>query len=205
MTHSESINELANALVKAQSQVRGASKDSDNPYFKSKYADLSSVWDACRSALTGNGLSVVQSPRINLALSAETTHVEVETLLLHQSGQWVRDTLAIPVTKADAQGVGSAITYARRYALAAFVGVAPEDDDGNAAVAGNGQAKETKIEKPKGFDEWALDMASAASNGLDTLNAAWKDSPQVMREYTMKHETKWREKLRAIASQAVPA
>ena len=128
MQTSEQINELAAALAKAQGQIQGAVKDSTNPAFKSRYADLASVWDACRVALSLNGLAVVQGP----ALVGQG--VSVTTRLLHSSGQWAESTLMLPMDKATAQGAGSAITYARRYALAAMVGVAPDDDDdGNAA------------------------------------------------------------------------
>jgi hypothetical protein len=128
MITSEQINELAAALAKAQGQIQGAVKDSTNPAFKSRYADLASVWDACRVALSLNGLAVLQGP----ALVGQG--VSVTTRLLHSSGQWAESTLVLPMDKATAQGAGSAITYARRYALAAMVGVAPDDDDdGNAA------------------------------------------------------------------------
>jgi hypothetical protein len=128
MQTSEQINELAAALAKAQGQIQGAVKDSTNPAFKSRYADLASVWDACRMALSANGLAVVQGPAL------ADRGVSVTTRLLHSSGQWAESTLILPMDKATAQGAGSAITYARRYALAAMVGVAPDDDDdGNAA------------------------------------------------------------------------
>ena len=133
MKTSEQVNEIATALASAQGAMKGAVKDAENPHFRSKYADLASVWDACRGPLTSNGISVIQSPR--LVSNGEGWLVEVETTLLHKSGQFFSDALQVPVTKADAQGVGSALTYARRYALSAFVGVAPEDDDGNAASA----------------------------------------------------------------------
>lgn len=129
METSENIKDLATALAKAQGEVEGAVKGKANPAFKSKYADLASVWDACRVALTGNGLSVIQSPGELI----EGKSMAMTTMLMHSSGQWVRDRLTIPLGKIDAHGYGSATTYARRFALAAFVGVAPEDDDGNAA------------------------------------------------------------------------
>jgi len=115
---------LARALAKAQAVMEGASKDKTNPAFKSRYADLASVWDACREPLTSNGLAVVQ-----LVTSADKTSVTVETRLLHEGGESLSSTLTLPVEKATAQGVGSAITYARRYGLSAMVGVAPDDDD----------------------------------------------------------------------------
>lgn len=131
MTRSDNIDELAKALALAQAKITGAKKDSTNPHYNSKYADLASVWDACRGPLTANGISIIQMPRLIGEPGAWL--VEVETMMLHTSGQFISDTLAVPVSKPDAQGVGSAITYARRYPLAAFVSVAPEDDDANAA------------------------------------------------------------------------
>jgi hypothetical protein len=128
MQNSETIADLAAALTKAQATLEGAAKGKVNPAFKSKYADLAAVWDACREALTANGLSVVQAPGPMIENCMSLT-----TMLLHSSGQWISETLTIPLTKTDAQGYGSATTYARRYALAAMVGVSPEDDDGNGA------------------------------------------------------------------------
>lgn len=119
---------LALALSKAQGEMRGAKKDSSNPYFKSSYADLASVWEACRDALSKNEIAVFQ----------KTGFVEgmfgIITKMMHSSGEFEEGffPVAVPVT-AKAQEMGSAVTYARRYSLAAMVGVAPEDDDGNAA------------------------------------------------------------------------
>lgn len=129
LTQSENIAALSAALAKAQGAIEGAVKGKTNPAFKSKYADLASVWDACREALTDNGLAVIQSPG-----PLAEGRMEMTTMLVHSSGEWVRGVLTIPLGKADAHGYGSATTYARRFALAAFVGVAPEDDDGNAAA-----------------------------------------------------------------------
>lgn len=124
---SESIAKLAEALSKAQGKIKGAAKDTANPFFKSKYADLASVWDACRDQLSAHGLSVIQTTEDGLE------YVTIITTLSHSSGEWIRGRLTMKPVKNDPQGVGSAITYARRYALAAIVGVAPEDDDGEAA------------------------------------------------------------------------
>jgi len=129
MSRSESIKELAAALSKAQGQMKDAIKDSDNPFFKSKYADLSSVWDACRKALSDNGLSVIQNPL--MAKVGETESFCLETTLFHESGEYMSGLYPIKPVKDDPQGHGSAITYARRYALAGIVGVAQADDDGN--------------------------------------------------------------------------
>jgi hypothetical protein len=139
MNRSESITNLAAALSKAQAIMTGALKDSENPHFRSKYADLSAVWEACREPLCRNGLSVVQLP----AVSNQAT-VTVETILLHESGEYIGGSIEVPVSKADAQGVGSAITYARRYSLAAVVGIAPEDDDGEGAVGRTAQKTTAK-------------------------------------------------------------
>jgi hypothetical protein len=131
---SASIGALAAALAKAQGAMNGAKKDAKNPFFKSQYADLASVWDACRAPLSANGLAVIQTT------GGQAGAVEVITTLAHTSGEWIRGVLALHPVKADPQGIGSAITYARRYALAAIVGIAPEDDDGNAASGKTAEA-----------------------------------------------------------------
>jgi hypothetical protein len=129
MEMSTTIAAIAAALAKAQSAMRHAVKDSINPHFKNRYADLAGVWDACREPLAAAGLSVVQLP------STSDGIVTVRTVLMHASGEWIASDLSVPAAKLDAQGIGSAITYARRYALAAIVGVAQDDDDGEGAVA----------------------------------------------------------------------
>jgi hypothetical protein len=129
MQKSDSIKELASALAKAQGQMKGAVKDAANPFFKTKYADLSSVVEAIREPFSKNGLAYIQ-----LTVPTEKDEVSVETILTHESGEWVSSILTLPVAKHDAQGYGSALTYARRYGLSAVAGVAPEDDDGNAAT-----------------------------------------------------------------------
>lgn len=129
---SEQINELAAALSKAQASITGALKDSANPFFKSKYADLASCWDACRKQLTDNGLSVIQTTDI----VADT--VVVRTTLAHSSGQWISGVLPVKTKDESPQAQGSGITYARRYALAAIVGLAQIDDDAEAAQGRTG-------------------------------------------------------------------
>ena len=127
---SESIANLAKALSIVQGKLTYAKKDSANPFFKSKYADLESVWDACRDLLSANGLAVVQLPGEYFEGTMALT-----TIITHSSGEWISQQMSLPVTKPDAQGAGSALTYMRRYALAAVVGVVQADDDGNAASA----------------------------------------------------------------------
>lgn len=146
MNRSESIKELAAALAKAQGEMEGAAKDKENQHFRSKYADLGAVWEAIREPLSKHGLSVVQWMR---SASDEASHcVEVETVIMHDSGEWMSDTFAVPVSKMDAHGFGSAATYARRYALMAACGIAPVDDDANAAVGGKMPAAKQATRPP---------------------------------------------------------
>lgn len=132
MRHSDDIQEIAKAMVAVQKDLRPAVKDATNPAFKSKYADLSAVWGACREPLTKHGIVAVQD------VTSDDAGVSVGTRLIHTSGQWLEfGPLYIPLGKKDAQGVGSATSYAKRYGLSAALGiVAEDDDDGNHAVAG---------------------------------------------------------------------
>ena len=126
---SDNIAELAAALSRAQGEITGALKDSSNPFFKSKYADLASCWDACRKQLAANGLAVIQTTEPTDA------GLMLVTTLAHSSGQWVRGSMPVLTKDNSPQGQGSGITYARRYALAAIVGLAQIDDDAEAAQA----------------------------------------------------------------------
>lgn len=148
MKTSPTIAQLAEALSLAQGEMEAARKDSDNPFFHSKYADLASVWDACRGPLARHGLSVVQMPETNPDIAG----VIITTRLMHLSGEFLESELRMNPKVDDPQGVGSAITYGRRYALAAAVGIAPEDDDANAASGKKPEAvtgKAITITKPK--------------------------------------------------------
>jgi ERF superfamily protein len=133
---------ILGALALAQKTITGAAKDKNNPHFGQAYADLGSIWEACRDALTSNDIAVVQLP------SVANGKVSVITVLGHKSGQWISSTLDMTPQQNTPQAVGSAITYARKYALAAMAGVAPEDDDGNAASAQptNGKQQPAKRE-----------------------------------------------------------
>jgi hypothetical protein len=129
VNRSESVKEIAAALALAQSEIKPAVKDAENPHLKSKYANLSSVWDAVREPLANNGLSVTQT-----FAPSEPGTITVVSTLLHKSGEWIESPLTLPVGQATAQGCGSAITYARRYGLSALLGVvADDDDDGHGA------------------------------------------------------------------------
>lgn len=154
MLKSEQINELAAALAKAQGQIEGAKKSSSNPFFKSKYADLAECWNTCREALTANEISVIQMPEeIN-----ENGRLNITTMLAHSSGQYISSTLTMTVTKLDPQAIGSAITYGRRYALAAMVGLAQEDDDGEKAMARQKKKDKKPVESP-------INITSVSENG----------------------------------------
>ena len=127
MQKSESIAALAEALAAVQGEVENATKNSQNPHLKNRYADLAEILNTVRPVLSRHGLAVSQHP------SYTDGHVHVETIMLHKSGEWMSSTISTPVQKSDPQGVGSACTYARRYSLAAIVGLSQEDDDGHAA------------------------------------------------------------------------
>jgi len=142
VNQSESIAKLATALSIVQGKLSHAKKDSANPFFKSKYADLESVWDACRDLLAANGLSVMQFPGEYIDGTMSMT-----TILAHSSGEWIGQEMSLPVSKPDAQGSGSALTYMRRYALAAVVGVVQADDDANAAVQSKSSSAMKSIAK----------------------------------------------------------
>ena len=199
LTHSESIKEIATALAKAQSLIEGASKDSANPFFKSSYADLSSVWAAVRKPLTANGIAVIQSPH------ADGLRVSVDTLLTHISGEWMRGTVSVSAKEDSPQAVGSCITYLRRYALQSFAGVAPEDDDGEAAEGRKGgkAAPKTAPKTPDGFAGWLMDMESTVDNGFDALQSAWKASKNEYRKHLADtDQAKW-ESMKAAAARAI--
>lgn len=129
---SENINELIGALSKAQGEIRAASKSSTNPHFKSKYADLSEVWDACREPLSKYNLAVMQTMGKD-----DQGVLSLITTLGHASGQWIKSVYPLACKdQNNPQAWGSSITYARRYTLSSIVGIAPdEDDDGNKASA----------------------------------------------------------------------
>lgn len=148
------MKELYGALSKCQSVLGGAKKDADNPFFKSKYADLESVWQAIRKPLTDNGLCVIQTT----GYKDNHNHMVLFTTLGHVSGDYVTSEYNITSKDNTPQAIGSALTYARRYALASIVGVYQTDDDGNSA-SGNMQPK------PQALPNHAPgNIASALSN-----------------------------------------
>ena len=133
MEHSESITEIATALAKFQGEVKDPLRDENNPFFKKPYVTLDALLQAVRPVLAKNGLSFIQFP------SVESGEVNVTTLIMHASGQYIQsEPLVLKPQKTDPQGIGSAITYGRRYSLAALLGIGcDKDDDGNEASQAN--------------------------------------------------------------------
>jgi hypothetical protein len=149
---SDAINELAEALSKAQSEIQDAEKNAKNPHFKSSYADLSAVLQATREPLSKNFLSVSQ------IVVSEGDDYFLETTLLHKSGQFISAKLKLLLIKKDMQGLGGAITYARRYSLAAIVGIAQEDADGEDTKSPQQKPPNTPfVSKPKEIDETIIE------------------------------------------------
>jgi len=179
---SEQINELAAALAKAQAEFTHASKAVKNEYFKSSYADLPAVIDASRAALSKNGLCVMQSTTVR-----ESGDILLVTTLAHSGGQWIKGEYPVKPVKADPQGYGSALTYARRYAYCAIVGVAAigEDDDGNAA-SGNHQSNvgifKTAIAR-KTYVQNVLDSIALCET-VDDLSNVWTVNAKKVKEMT---------------------
>jgi len=172
MEKSESIKELATALCKFQGSVEKIKKTATNPFFKSKYANLADILDVIREPLFDAGLSFVQFPK--------GKH-ELETMLMHISGEWMSDTYEMTPTKNDPQGLGSVITYQRRYALGAVLGLnIDEDDDGNKA-----SAKVAKPEQPKQPGQLDEAIRISIQNALSecktqaAVKKIWDNNPEL--------------------------
>lgn len=130
MRTSDSIKHIAPALLAAQKQMTFAATNSTNPHFRNKYAGLPQVIDAIKGPLNDNGITFIQTPSIP---AIDDVRLVLVTRLLHESGEWIEDTAICPMPKQDPQGLGSAMTYLRRYSLAAICGLYQDDDDGEAA------------------------------------------------------------------------
>lgn len=200
------------ALSKAQGAIEGAKKDVKNDFFKSRYADLASVWEACRKQLSENGLAVLQFPDYD----DKSKTVCVETIITHSAGYQMSFKTRVPVAKQDAQGVGSGITYARRYALMAAVGIAPEDDDGNAAAntgynEKTGKFSASSLKKEGAWEKFTSRVDElAAKNPHDVLDywqsenvqKYWIDKPQAWRDEAQAYvEAAIEERLGQVAAQ----
>jgi len=164
MIKSETIELLAGALVKAQADLENPSFDSQNPHFKNKYASLATVRDTITPPLAKQGLTVIQ------LLGQKEGGITCETVLLHSSGQWISETLFMPSAKQDAQGFGSAITYARRYALMAICGVVGDEDD-DAEHAVKARITPTAGAHERLSKDQIAKVDRVASNMLDMFNA----------------------------------
>ena len=166
---------IATALAKAQANMGKALKQANNPHFRSKYADLGNVMDACLPALNEAGIAVIQP-------TGEDEHGRyVETRLIHgESGESLSCRVPLIVAKNDMQGYGSAVTYARRYGLMAMAGIAPEDDDGNAAAKAPPK-QEQRQQKPQETDAEAIERAKeylSEADSLDDLKERWGRIPK---------------------------
>lgn len=160
MTNETKQSKLALALSKAQGAMKSAKRDVTNPFFKSKYADLASIWEACREQLSLNEIAVIQIPEMKDGM------IGIRTKLVHSSGEFEEGffPLAVPMT-AKAQEMGSAITYLRRYSLAAMTGVAPDDDDDGT------EAQKTMGQKPS-TDDKNKELKQKAKEFSDSIDAA---------------------------------
>lgn len=180
MQQSENLNELAMALAKAQGEISPAIKDSANPFFKSKYADLNSIWSSAREPLSKNGLAIIQTTEKD-----NGGQLNLITTLVHSSGQWVKSYMPVIQAKTDIQSLGSALTYCRRYSLSAICGISTdEDDDGEKSMA---RTKEETKPKPKlskdQIEELSLIVGNCSEEyqtqiweGLKTQKvSAWED------------------------------
>ena len=156
MEKSESIKNIAIAMCKAQGEMGGALKGEENPFFKKKYADLGAVVQAVKEPFASNGLSYVQFP------IESAGRIGIETILMHESGEWLSNSFTVQLSKQDAQGAGSAITYCRRYSLQAIAGIPSEDDDGNAASKG-------QKDEPNAIDMTWIAGIKSGNNSLDEI------------------------------------
>lgn len=198
MQTSETIDKLAPALVQVQTHAGPALKQSNNPAFKSKYADLASCWEAVREPLAKAQIFVMQEGVLTDA------GVAVTTRLIHASGQWIQtDPLVIPLgAKRDAHSAGSALSYGKRYSLSAALGITSDDDDANGAVQSHAPAKaQPSIFDADEYGQWKDDLAAVAGEGVDALKQAWSSSPLEFRQHLMKvpADAAWWANLKATA------
>lgn len=189
---SSEIDQIAPALITAQGAIGTVALNKTNPHFRSRYADLSAIREACRQPLADNGLAVIQSP------ATSEGKVVLTTMLLHKSGQWLRSSLNLKPERAETpQAIGSAITYARRYTMSALLGiVADEDDDGNAASAGRtNQASTTSKSSsakfsPQGRQSTAIDKKSKVIFDKGNVDFVSKISQELEKKGCSNH-LKW--------------
>ncbi|KKL52223.1 hypothetical protein LCGC14_2287630 [marine sediment metagenome] len=199
---SKEIGELVKALAKVQGSIKPAKRESTNPFFKAKYADLTSVWDSCRKELSQNNLVIIQTTKGN------DGKVTVLTTLAHESGQWIRGEISLRPVKTDPQGYGSALTYARRYSLAAMVGIATGEDD-DAEDATRGKRKEKVKTTYLGNKVKLGDEQEKKAKAIDNIGETEvKDEPRLLSEeeaqkeqnkalgQKQEHDKEWQDKTR---------
>ena len=162
MIRSDSFAAIAAAIVKAQQLIGGAQKNAVNPHLKNKYANLEAVWDAVSPALEACKLAVLQSPQ-----PSEDSKLHLETMIIHESGEFISGVLVMPLPKQDPQGYGSALTYARRYHLSSMLSVVQDDDDATTASKGSPTAAAEEI---------------AACDTMESLESAFKEAFVKFRE-----------------------
>jgi len=182
------------ALAKAQAEVENATKGSVNPHFKSRYADLAEVLNTVRPVFSHYGLSILQST------SFDGTLVHVTTTVAHAEGGWASSCASCSPARIDAQGIGAATTYLRRYALAAMAGVAQEDDDGNSASHQQRPAQESK--RDDGLLPATLEVAQRQLDrceDMDALGKAWATLPANVRKALGAQKDKCKTKLQEVA------
>lgn len=193
MIKSDSITKIAPALVKAQATMGKAHKSADNPFFKSKYADLSSVMDAISESLHNNGLSLTQMP------GKVDNGISLTTLLIHESGEYIGCEAVLPMTKCPtAHELGSALTYLRRYSAAAITGLTQQDDDGNDAT----KAEKRKEKKPVDTMIPEQLLTEAAALGTSILQDVWKAQSVEARTAIVETRNDWWMSLKDSAAAA---
>jgi hypothetical protein len=167
---SSSIGAIADALAKAQGEMTSAKKDAANPFFKSQYADLASVWEAVRAPLSKNSIAVIQIPT-----NGTDGRVGSVTIFAHKSGEFMRGRLLVRPAKDDPQAAGSAITYTRRYSLMAMAGIAADDDDGEGAM--NRKQANGTVDAKTAQESRNQSSQTAAKNGTSTTSKTASDAP----------------------------
>lgn len=184
------------ALAKAQAEVENAIKGNVNPHFKSRYADLAEVLNTVRPTFARHGLSILQSTAF------DGINVSVTTTLAHAEGGWVSSCASCVPARVDAQGIGAATTYLRRYALAAMAGVAQEDDDGNAA---SHQQRPATPAREDGLLSATLETAQRQLDrckDMDALGKAWATLPANVRKALGAHKDKCKQRLQEASHAA---
>ena len=173
----QGIASIAKALASAQSEMGKALKSANNPHFNRKYADLSSVVDACMPALNAAGIAVIQPT------GEDSMGMFVETMLIHgESGEMLKCRVPLIIGKKDMQGYGSAVTYARRYGLMSMSGVAPEDDDGSAAVKAAPQTQPPKLVEVTAETINAFKEMLINADDMADLQRIWGNVPDDVRK-----------------------